>query len=718
MALAPTPIRDLFQRAMVAQNNGKADLARELYGQILKANPKLPEVHYQLGRLEMGLSRPRQALRHLKTARKLKPNEPVIWTTMMDAHLALKDRKSASALLAEAKKGRLSFRVVQELANKLKTENREGVGQLGSVDKASFDRAAQFHQTGKSADAEREAKAMLALAPNVAPVLALLGAAQAAQGKMDEATEAYKKAVAVDPNYVEAHIQFAQLLTHLGETEDARRHLETALTKAPKSLQANRLLGLLEHGDRKFSKALPLLEIAQAGFAKDLPLLVALADCQREAGFTDKALSNIELAEAIGPVSTGLLRVKGNILAELDRNDAALACFEQALEMDPEDIASLNSLTWHHQLMGNFEETSALSLKLFERGHMHGGLFRRYVTGRKAKANDPLNTSMEAAYLAGEEVEGTRASMAYALAKVKEDLNDYPAAFEFLKNGNDILKETHPPASEAFMRAADRTKAACGRGLPDLPATATQISPAPLFVCGMPRSGTTLVEQIIASHSQVSAGGEMGSLNTNLLDPLNLRDAADKPLTQSDLTTALQEAAKQYAAKAPDTPFVTDKAINTFMFTGVINHLLPNSRIIVVRRDPRDNCLSMYKNMFVEGTHRYTTDLETLAKTYLAYLETLEHWRTTLPGAFHEIRYEDLIGAPEEKARELIAECGLDWEDQCLEFYKNANKVKTLSVYQVRQPIYSSSVGAWKHYESELKPLIDILDKGGALEGW
>ncbi|KCV81579.1 sulfotransferase [Actibacterium atlanticum] len=718
MALAPTPIRDLFRRAMQAQNNGKADLARELYGQILKANPKLPEVHYQLGRLEMGLERPRQALRHLKTARKIKSDEPVIWTTMMDAYLALKDRQSAKVLLAESKKGRLPFRVVQELENKLKTENREGVGQLGSIDKAVFEHAAALYQSGKAAEAENAAKAMLAGAPNVAPALALLGAAQATQGKSDEAKNAYRKAIAVDPNYVEAHAQFGQLLMHLDEKTEARKHLEVALSKAPKSAEANRHLGLLEASERAFAKAVPLLAAAQKQFPNDARLLIALSNSQRETGELKQARLTIEHALDHCPISADILRTQGSVLAELDENEAALNCFKKAHDMAPDDIAILNALTWHHQLMGNFEETSALSMELFERGHMDGGLYRRYVTGHKATANDPLAQAMQDAFETGREVEGTREPMAFALAKVKEDLKDHSAAFKFLQEGNDGLRERYPVAAENFMRPAELSEKAFERGLPDLPTTTPKLNPAPLFVCGMPRSGTTLVEQIVASHSLVTAGGELGHMNTALIDPLALRDAANNPLQLSDLTAALSKANKKYQSKAPDTPFVTDKGITTFMFTGLIRHLLPDSRIIVVRRDPRDNCLSMYKNMFVEGTHRYTTDLETLAKTYLSYLETLDYWRKATPGAFHEIRYEDLIGNPEEKARELIAECGLDWEDRCLEFYKNASKVKTLSVYQVRQPIYSSSVGAWKNFESELKPLIDILDKGGALEGW
>jgi hypothetical protein len=142
---------------------------------------------------------------------------------------------------------------------------------------------------------------------------------------------------------------------------------------------------------------------------------------------------------------------------------------------------------------------------------------------------------------------------------------------------------------------------------------------------------------------------------------------------------------------------------------GIIKAALPNAKFVVVRRDPRDNLLSIYKNQFVEGTHRYAYDLGDLGAYYKTFVDMIDFWHKTSPGLFYEIQYEDLIADPETQARALIDACGLEWEDDCMNFHQNKREVKTLSVYQVRQPIYSSSVKAWQRYETELQPLFEAL---------
>jgi len=345
-------------------------------------------------------------------------------------------------------------------------------------------------------------------------------------------------------------------------------------------------------------------------------------------------------------------------------------------------------------------------------------LARQYVTGRKISAADPLLPLMTAAFESEDEVEGTRSDLAFALAKASEDLKDDKAVFRYLKQANDLLFRAFPPEAENVWRNPRHAMAAFEAGIARSESPPCPVTPGMIFITGMPRSGTTLVEQIVSSHSRVTAGGELGQLQTGLASLLSLAEAQDRPVTEDDLRHAGREAAESYAAMFPDASVLTDKAIFSFGFIGLVPDAMPGSKFIVVRRDPRDNCLSMYKNRFAPGTHRYTTDLQTLARHYLRYLETLEFWRTRCPDAFVEIRYEDLIADPEPQARTLIDACGLGWEESCLRFYENARKVKTLSVYQVRQPLYSSSVGAWKRFETELKPLIDILEAGGALDGF
>lgn len=231
----------------------------------------------------------------------------------------------------------------------------------------------------------------------------------------------------------------------------------------------------------------------------------------------------------------------------------------------------------------------------------------------------------------------------------------------------------------------------------------------PIFVSGLPRSGTTLVEQIIASHPQVTGGGEMGhGLRTAyglLGDPAKgLRRLTD--LTAEDLQTFATRYCQGVQKTAGAAGHVTDKSIQTHLIIGLLKQALPTSRFIIVKRDPRDIALSIYKNVFAPGRHRYAYDLEDIATYIQSYDRMMEFWRKVMPGDLYEIAYEDLVEDTDPQSRALIAAAGLDWDDACLNFHENTRTVKTLSVHQVRQPIYRSSQQAWRRYETELQPFI------------
>jgi hypothetical protein len=229
----------------------------------------------------------------------------------------------------------------------------------------------------------------------------------------------------------------------------------------------------------------------------------------------------------------------------------------------------------------------------------------------------------------------------------------------------------------------------------------------------MPRSGTTLVEQIISSHSSVTGAGEIGYTNIAITRTIGTEEKKLIPLSKvqpihlekigSDIWTYLTH---HYAG----TSHITDKSIMTYKRMGLLKAALPNCKFIIVRRDPRDNLLSIYRNRFADNTHLYAYDLENLGTYYKQFLRIMDFWRNKMPKGFMEINYEDLINDPETQAQQLIKYCNLDWEDKCLEFYKSGRQVKTLSILQVRQPIYKSSVKAWERYEQDLQPLFKAIE--------
>jgi tetratricopeptide (TPR) repeat protein len=238
-------------------------------------------------------------------------------------------------------------------------------------------------------------------------------------------------------------------------------------------------------------------------------------------------------------------------------------------------------------------------------------------------------------------------------------------------------------------------------------------SELPIFVLGMPRSGTTLTETIIASHPQVFGAGELHDIvqvcarsygDDGLGYPFNLQN-----ITQAQLKAMGKEYIERLQKRAPESKRITDKMPANFNFLGLIHLILPNAKIVHVKRDPVDTCLSCYTRLFNKSQHQ-SYDLTEIGRYYQNYAKMMRHWQQVLPAnAFYEIQYEDLVADQEGQAKALLAYCGLEWDVACMDFHKTERNVRTASVTQVRQPIYKTSVQKWRHYEQHLGPLLDAL---------
>ena len=248
-------------------------------------------------------------------------------------------------------------------------------------------------------------------------------------------------------------------------------------------------------------------------------------------------------------------------------------------------------------------------------------------------------------------------------------------------------------------------------------------SSMPIFVIGMPRSGTTLVEQIIASHPQVHGAGELKTFNDVVLTvhgpdgktipyPDFVPALAAGPLKQigSRYLALVRDLVSRSDGEKKDAPYVTDKMPSNYYFAGLIHLALPNAKIIHTMRDPVDTCISCFSKLFA-GEQNHTYDLGELGRYYKRYQQLMAHWRRVLPpGRIFDVRYEDVVADVEGEARRIIAHCGLPWDDRCLAFHETRRPIRTASATQVRQPIYKSAVGRWRVYEQQLGPLLIALD--------
>ena len=303
--------------------------------------------------------------------------------------------------------------------------------------------------------------------------------------------------------------------------------------------------------------------------------------------------------------------------------------------------------------------------------------------------------------------------LAFALGKALDDVGDYARAFEMFSEGNRIGRagysfdfsedrRPHKPLRAVFDEAWFEEFR--GAGIAD---------DCPIFVFGLPRSGTTLVEQILASHPRVFGAGELDILHRIVTD-ICVRTGRVFPHGMRELDRELlKDGARRYVAelraRGGDADYVTDKMLATVIYVGLIHVMLPGARLVYVSRDPRDQGLSYFQTDFGDQ-QPYSHDLVDIAEYIRLYRSTVAHWDEVLPGAIHHIRYEDLVAEPEAETRALLAHCGLAFDPACLSFYDAARPVDTASVAQVRRPIYSASVGRWRRYERQLQPLIAALD--------
>ncbi|MGX9355740.1 sulfotransferase family protein [Roseobacteraceae bacterium S113] len=328
------------------------------------------------------------------------------------------------------------------------------------------------------------------------------------------------------------------------------------------------------------------------------------------------------------------------------------------------------------------------------------------VSGKKFKfPGDPALKAAQALWNSPDLHPVDKSQLGYALAKAHEDLGHYDQVFSYLDPANQIRNDQHPyPASSRKAYLEDVLQAADEASVRRI-GTSTQ---APIFVIGTPRSGTTLVERIIAAHPQVKAGGEVGQ--GYFLHAVTMRESGKtRPLASAEAQD-LDRFGAYYMRSAQETAQtndlrITDKSIQNYIIMGWLAAAFPNARFIVVRRDPRDVALSIYKNYFAPNTHTYAQKLENIAFMMKLFDQAISHWSSRIDVS--EVNYDVLTNDPEQESKKLIAAAGLEWDDACSRFYENKQTVSTLSLAQVRQPIYKSSSGAWKRYERELQPFID-----------
>jgi len=673
----PARIKQLYQQALAAQNAGRADEALALYAQVLQARPDLAEAHFQVGRIHAARGDAAKAESALRRALKARPKEPAIW----------------QALAGVLSGGKL---------RKLEREATAAGIALGSEPDVSA--ILRQLDAGETAKAEAAAFALASRHPSAGGPALALGLARAAQGKWSTAFLPLEKAVERRPDDPRAWAGLGQCCLELGRPAQA----EAALRRARElGADVTLLLARALSDTCRPEEAEALL--AEAGAkARRVPRLHAMRG-DLLASLHRPAAARAAYDEAIrrGARREALYNLAFTLEQEGDR-DAARALLNELLAATPDDVEGLTLRGQTRQTAGDMDGARDDFLRAIALSPDAAEAIRSYVGGAKMTAEDPILPVLEQRLADKSLPRSSRRLLSFAMAKALEDLKDYGRVFEHLDRANRIMRAEYPYRFEADLDQARALVAdyrvLAARGLPR-PTDETPV----LFVSGPPRSGTTLVETVLAAHDRVTAGGEMPFL-VQALAPI-VEAAPD----DAGLAGALAAAGPRYIAAARRRSgagdLFTDKAISTYSRVGQAALALPGARFLMLRRDPRDVGLSIYRNMFPPGRHRYSTDLADIGRLLRLYDAMMEVWAEALPDRVHVVDYEALTAEPEPHIRALVAAAGLDWQDACLEPHKAKRSVATLSFAQVRQPIYRASVAAWKRYETELEPLLEALEK-------
>jgi tetratricopeptide (TPR) repeat protein len=404
---------------------------------------------------------------------------------------------------------------------------------------------------------------------------------------------------------------------------------------------------------------------------------------------------------------------------QLGRRDKAMQFYEQAARLEPQVAVHFYNVACMQRSLGELEAAEA---NYDQAIRLNPADYESYKIRSDLRQQTPERNhvpQLEALLDNGINDERGELQIRYALAKELEDLGEYERSFRHLRAGSDRRRELMQYDVDrdlATMQAIRRVFSA------DVFAGASHgnASEEPVFVLGMPRTGTTLVERILSSHSEVFSAGELNNFAMQLTVKLQARSTA-RTLTRNEMVEAsaqldFEELGTAYLQSTRPvtghTPRFIDKMPLNFLYVGLIHLALPNAKVIHLQRDAMDACYAIYKQLFVDA-YPFSYRLDELGRYYVAYRQLMEHWLAVLPGVMHTVRYEALVEDLEGESRRLLDFCGLAWQANCLQFYKNPEASTTASTVQIRRPIYKSSVGKWRNYQQQLRPVAEILERAG-----
>jgi tetratricopeptide (TPR) repeat protein len=543
-----------------------------------------------------------------------------------------------------------------------------------------------------------------------------LGNALAMQNRLNEAIEAYRRALECKPNFPEAHANLGFTLMSAGQYAEAEQHLRQALLAHSGSAPIHNAMGVVLYGQTRMAEAAESFRRVVALMPNDAEAHANLGNSLRELGaFAEAETSyhrSLELNEKFARAHFDLASLQ--YLQE--RYAEAEQRYRRALELKPDYVEACNNLGRSIRRQGrldeareHFEAAIAIDPDAVE-SYFNLASLRRFT----AEHPEPTHLEQLVSKLPSLAV-NAQIRYWFAMGKMREDLGRYDDAFAAYAEGNRLKHAQISPGEAVRIALVENVRSVFDERFFAGRPTPASSRKSPIFIVGMPRSGTSLIEQILSTHPDVHGAGELSDLENIVF---TLATEAGKP------TEAYPEVAARMSAEAllrlgevyadrlwklaPQVARITDKMMSNFTHIGMIRLMLPNAKIIHAMRDPMDSCFSCYATLFAKNNLDFAYDLGSVGRYYARYMQLMQHWKHVLPaGSILKLRYEDMVADTETQARRLLDYLELPWDPRCLHFHENKRIVRTASAAQVRQPVYQSSVARWKHFQAHLGPLLD-----------
>jgi tetratricopeptide (TPR) repeat protein len=675
------------------KEEGKPEEAAASHRRALELAPDCAEAHYNLGNVLKGLGEPEEAASCYRRALEVNPR---FAQAQNNLGIVLRDAGKLDEAVA-------CYRRLLEMAPDFAAaHNNLGVA---------------LKEQGKLDESIACYRRALELKPDYAEAHRNLGVAFIEQGMPDEAVACCRRALELTPELAEAHNNLGVALKELGKLDEAVACCQRALELKPDYAEAHnhkgaalKELGKLDEAAACFRRALELTP-DKAEFHNNLGAVLI------DQGNVDEAIACLRRALELKPDYAEAHGNLGNALRDHGQPHEAAACYARALELKPGYAATHCGLGMALEQIGDLqaaEDCFRAALK-HDASYPYAHHKLAIILGGRLPDED-----LAAQRRLLEQIElndGQRSLLRFGIARVLDARGEYTEAAEHLDRAHSLelreaerLGQAYDP--EAYERLVARMLAVCGPAFFERVRGFGLESEVPVFVVGLPRSGTTLVEQILACHSGVFGAGEL-KLTGDSMAALGSQDMdAFAGLARLDSETARRIAARhleKLTALDPTALRIVDKMPHNYLYLGLLACLFPRAKFIHCRRDLRDVAVSCWMTHFQEV--RWSNDRRHIASRFHEYRRIMEHWRKVLPAPLLEVDYEETVADLEGVARRLTAWCGLEWEPGCLEFHRGRRVVRTASAVQVRRPVYGSSVGRWKHYAEALAALFEQFER-------